>query len=331
MSNPPLNELPSSPPGKSGWPWTDESPQLPDTMPDGSLWPRISIVTPSYNRVTMVADAIESVLSQGYPNFEHIVVDGGSTDGTLEILRRYDHLVVISEPDNGMYDALNKGIALAGGELIGFLNTDDVYESNVFSTVARAYRQEPKALVICGGGMVVRDFGGDQYEIIKTYKPDPVRSFTFEFLSQGGVQFNSLFLNRDLIDLVGPFDSRYRITGDKELLMRLALHKPMVICVPEVLYRLRAHKDSLTLSGTNDSRMRMYREQWRVAIVWLGNRDLAADARRYCQNRHARACFQLAKLNVHQHLWHEAARWIGRGFLITPTVMAKYCLAVFIP
>ena len=83
---------------------------------------------PCLNRVNLIREAIESVLAQDYPNFEHIVIDGGSTDGTLDVLREYRHLKLISEPDNGLYDAVNKGIRLAQGELIGWLNSDDVYD-----------------------------------------------------------------------------------------------------------------------------------------------------------------------------------------------------------
>jgi glycosyltransferase involved in cell wall biosynthesis len=87
----------------------------------------LSIITPTYNRANYIMDAVESVLSQDYPNVEHIIIDGQSKDGTLELLGRYPHLKVISEPDSGMYDALNKGLMKAQGDVIGWVNSDDLF------------------------------------------------------------------------------------------------------------------------------------------------------------------------------------------------------------
>ncbi len=99
-------------------------------------YPKISIVTPSYNSAEFIEDCIQSVLKQNYPNFEHIIIDGGSTDGTVEILKKYPHLKWISEPDEGQSDALNKGFKKAEGDIIGWLNSDDVYLPGTFNKVA---------------------------------------------------------------------------------------------------------------------------------------------------------------------------------------------------
>ena len=88
---------------------------------------KISIITPSFNQGSFIETTILSVLEQGYPNFEHIIVDGGSTDDTLAMLARYPHLTVISEPDQGQAEAVNKGLRRASGEIIGWLNSDDTY------------------------------------------------------------------------------------------------------------------------------------------------------------------------------------------------------------
>ena len=116
---PQLSELPSSPPGKIGWPWTEESSQLPEKMSDGSPWPRISIVTPSYNQGQFIEETIRSVLLQGYPNVEYIIIDGGSTDNSLEIIKKYEPWLAywVSEPDRGQSHALNKGIQKATGDI----------------------------------------------------------------------------------------------------------------------------------------------------------------------------------------------------------------------
>ena len=99
-------------------------------------WPRISLVTPSFNQGRFIGETIESVLRQNYPNFEHIVIDGASTDETLEILGRYPHLRVISEPDSGQAEAINKGFRMATGDIWGFLNSDDTLMPNALKSVA---------------------------------------------------------------------------------------------------------------------------------------------------------------------------------------------------
>jgi len=141
MHCPTLKELPSPPPDRQGWPWTEESPQLPNIMPDESSWPRISVVTPSFNQGRYIEETIRSVLLQGYPDLEYIVVDGGSTDGSLDIIRKYEPWLArwISEPDHGQSDAINKGVRMATGEIVNWINSDDCLHSGALKVVAQTY------------------------------------------------------------------------------------------------------------------------------------------------------------------------------------------------
>src|SRR5271154_228000 len=134
-----LTNLPIPPAGKVGWPWTAETSQSLEDPTDSQLWPKISIVTPSFNQGKYIEETIRSVLLQNYPNLEYIVMDGGSTDESIQIIRKYaqfiDHFIL--EPNEGHADALNKGMKRATGEILAFINSDDLYLPEAFTTVAQ--------------------------------------------------------------------------------------------------------------------------------------------------------------------------------------------------
>ncbi len=127
MSCPTLADLPSPPSNQTGWMWNEESSQLPENMPDGHQLPRITIVTPSYNQGQFLEATIRSVLLQGYPNLEYIIIDGGSSDNSVEIIRKYEPWLAywVSEKDRGQAHAINKGFAHATGSIYAYLNSDD--------------------------------------------------------------------------------------------------------------------------------------------------------------------------------------------------------------
>ena len=131
-----LKGFPSPLPGKAGWPWADETPCLPDTMPDGSPWPRVSIVTPSYNQGQFIEETIRSVLLQGYPSLEYIVMDGGSTDGAEDIIRKYEPWLsyVHIGPDGGQAAAIADGFLQAMLSVMADMDATDTAHGVIIIT-----------------------------------------------------------------------------------------------------------------------------------------------------------------------------------------------------
>lgn len=138
-----------------GWPWT-ELPSGP-ALPDDCAWPKITIVTPSYNQGDFLEKTIRSVLLQGYPNLEYIIIDGGSTDGSVETIKRYEPWLAfwVSETDRGQSHALNKGLARGTGELLGWLNSDDFFLPGALFSLAKAYLQDRSVGAVYGQGHLV--------------------------------------------------------------------------------------------------------------------------------------------------------------------------------
>lgn len=156
-----ISDLPTPPPAAEGWPWTEGGSSLADTTEDGQPWPRISVITPSYNQAAFLEATIRSVLLQEYPNLEYIVIDGGSTDGSVDIIKKYGPWIDrwVSEPDRGQSHAINKGFEHASGAILGWLNSDDMYLPGALSHVARCFVEQTEADVLVGEAQKVREDG----------------------------------------------------------------------------------------------------------------------------------------------------------------------------
>ena len=211
--------------------------------------PAITIVTPCLNRATLVAGAVESVLAQEGVAVEHIVVDGGSTDGTLEVLARYPHLHVLTGPDDGLYDAINRGLAVARAPVVGHLNSDDVLPPGALAAVARGLAAEPDADAACGGAMVTA-FGPDGLERTLCLYDDPAMKRLRPIdLCRGVPMINARFFRRSLYDRVGVYDPSYRYAGDRDFLLRAWTAGLKTAVLPERVYVYRQHAGSLTIAG----------------------------------------------------------------------------------
>jgi glycosyltransferase involved in cell wall biosynthesis len=209
-------------------------------------YPRISIITPSLNQGKYLETCIQSVLRQDYPHVEHIVMDGGSDDETLDILKKYPHLRWCSEPDKGQAHAINKGVAMAQGELVAWLNCDDAYKPGAFFAIANSAAKTSQQTVLMGG---VELYYEDEF--LRVMK-NRVRSF-FRFLhpwipytniSQPGV-----FIPRDLLKAVGLLNEELYYVMDFDLICRLLREKIRFYCVDQVVARYNIHQGSKTGRG----------------------------------------------------------------------------------
>lgn len=208
----------------------------------------ISIITPCLNRVGFIAEAVESVQQQNYTAWEHIIMDGGSTDGTLELLARYPHVRVFSQPDKGLYDALNKGLHLAVGDIIGFLNTDDLYEPAIFDLVARTFNENPQIEAVVGGSSIFYEEAGGARVTVSEFPCVPQNELLWR-ATLGAPIFNAWFFRRELCEKLGGFDLRYLYVADRDLLIRLALQNTAYASLDRPFYKYRMHPGSFTLSG----------------------------------------------------------------------------------
>lgn len=193
----------------------------------------VSIITVCYNSEKTIRQTMDSVLKQTYPNIEYIVVDGGSTDGTLAIIREFKQhfgtrMHYVSEPDHGIYDAMNKGIRMAHGDIIGIINSDDYYEVDAVEKVVGAYEKEECAVLY--GGM--RTWVDEKEESVWIRSP--------EFLEQRMIGHPACFVTKGAYDKYGVFDTRYCSVADYDLMLRYKKCKGVrFIPIYEVLANFR--------------------------------------------------------------------------------------------
>lgn len=270
MRCPTLAELPPPPAGKTGWPWTEDSPAA-------SGLPKLTIVTPSFNQAQFIEETIRSVLLQGYPDLEYMIVDGGSTDGSVEIIRRYEPWLAhwVSEPDAGQSDAINKGWRRATGDIIAYLNSDDTYCPRALATAAAHL-----ATGLVYGNYHVIDGASTLLETRQLCD----LSFAEVLGWLTPIPQPATFLRRDVLDSVGLLNPALHYTMDYELCLRVGRRFPMRH-VSAVLANLRIHESAKTVAG----RRRFLAELRQVAddffhqplppeVAALKHRTLAAHA-----------------------------------------------------
>lgn len=245
MSKSLLNKLPSLSANQRGWPWTEGAAQQHDLVESAFIWPRVTIVTPSFNQGLFLEETIRSVLLQGYPNLEYIVIDGGSTDNSVDIIRKYAPWLSfwVSEPDEGQADAINKGFAKSTGDFLGWINSDDYLYPGVINRVVETFQANSSVEMIygdvdCGWPEKnnVRRLFGEQIEFIEM-----LRTVRVPIPQQGSLW------RRSVIDRIGYLDSRWQVILDQEFFTRVA-EKCQILHLPIVMGFFRLHDNSKSIS-----------------------------------------------------------------------------------
>lgn len=223
--------------------------------------PLVSVITVVFNGDNFLEECIHSVLNQTYDNFEYIIIDGGSTDKTLEIIKKFDGIIDYwsSESDHGIYDAWNKGIKYSNGEIIVLLNSDDYfYDKNVINTIINLYvslEVDKRDLCLIHGDMC-RQFENGKVKRVKRTK---------NIYKGIWINFGAVFIVRKIFDTIGLFNNQYKIAGDYDFLLRAKLNNVFFIKIDEFLsvFRIGGVSSSNVLTG--------YREVLSIQIMQLNN------------------------------------------------------------
>jgi len=267
-----LADLPAPPEGREGWPWTWAPPPCPARRADGSPWPTLAVVTPSYQQGEYLEETIRSVLLQGYPALEYAVIDGASTDGTGAVLEKYRAFLTacVAEPDRGQVDALQKGLARTTGDVFNWINSDDWLAPLALRRVAEAFVDVDAVAGTCvnvepdGRQRRVRPAGLAACAMVRA---EPTSVF----------QQPSMWLSRRGIEEAGGFDPELHCAFDWDLVVRYLARRPRVRYLDEELAFFRLHPASKT-----SRQLDRFAQETRLAVRAIERSTPDAALRRAC-------------------------------------------------
>jgi len=211
--------------------------------------PKITIITPTSNQGQFIEKTIKSVIDQGYPNLEYIIMDGGSTDNTIDILKKYDSQIIWkSEKDRGQSNALNKGLRIATGDIIAFINSDDIYEPGTFFRVAKFFMKHPQAHWVTGKCKIINQNGREIRKFVTAYKNFWLKIKNYNILLiLDYISQPATFWSKELIRTIGTFNENLHLTMDYDYSLRVG-KKYKLHVISECLANFRIHPASKSVN-----------------------------------------------------------------------------------
>ena len=278
---------------------------------------RFSVVLPTLNRKEMLVSAIASVRAQDWPEVEIIVVDGGSTDGTVEHVSAVLDLCLLKGPDRGTYDAFNKGISRATGDVIGILNSDDAYEPGSFAAVAQAFAAQGDAQAVCGAAALV-----DGGQVVRLYDSEADKRMTSPRTALIGKCIpNARFFRRSAMAAIGAFAIEYRYVADRDWLTRWHEAGLVTAAIPQRVYRYRQHGGSLTFDPGGPHTTAIRSDLLALGQKWRSSTTASHETRRIAALLEGRCRAMLALEALQQADLGKAARLLfsnGRRPSVAP-------------
>ena len=310
MQCPGLSELPAPPSGRTGWPWTEESRRLPSNPREVACWPCISVITPSFNQAEFIEETIRSVLLQGYPNLEYLVLDGGSTDGSVEIIRKYSPWLSYwkSEPDAGQSDAINCGLNRASGHFAAWINSDDMLCRDALVEQVSRHGAAPDTVYvgICkyidATGKLLSVHQGNVHSLEDLVR---IRTVWRSEGHQGHIVQPEVLFPRELALSVGGLNNDNHFTMDYELWGRLFLAgaKFQYTKIPFALFREHQNQKGHDMLGRTRSLIDAASKLVSQADCFseTTKKEMLADLHDYriaCEKNHWKGTGRLAKLGL---------------------------------
>jgi glycosyltransferase involved in cell wall biosynthesis len=255
-----IADLPPPPPGKTGYPWTTGT-AIP-TISQNVALPKITLVTPSFKQGQYLEETIRSVLLQGYPNLEYMVIDGDSPDESKTIIRKYEKFLTywVSEKDSGQTNAINKGFTRATGQVMGWLNSDDVLMPGALLTIGREFAHNPKTQVLCGLRVVI----DSQSQVAGHWITEMPTRFVLQHLCV--VPQETCYWRRSVYERIGPLDETFRFAMDFDYWQRMLKAGYEFRLIPRFLGKFRVHGEA----KTSTLRDVMEQEVSRIYAMHLG-------------------------------------------------------------
>lgn len=287
--------------------------------------PIISIVTPSYNRADILETAIKSVYAQGIDRLEFIIIDGGSTDYTREVVKRYPEIIYYSEPDNGIYDAVNKGIRLAKGQYIGWLNSDDYYPKDALRVALHLLQEHPNWAAVFGDAEVCQLNDPRKPVLIPAFRQKNI----LQKVASDSFSINAGVIKREVFDRLNYFDLEYKIASDRDFMFRFGLADFPFGTIKRTLYVYQMSSTSLTFSKNLNGKVSGDLEEMQIASKFLRT-DIDTEVIPICIAWHSRSSADAAMLNQLNGKWRTASTIKSEGLRIDRNNWKKFYLRAYL-